>query len=438
MSWEEVQARYREVDPSMIHLLNRGIHKYVNEKMMEYNGKEEYRSIRMFSWPGQDGNVPSAITLIGAAKYSERSRRLAARAVYEAQPTALLLQLCRERVGRYLVMPDEHHAAVANYARSYAATNPHRQDGEDFQVSMLLGDVEAVEEWRGDLAYAAALDEFAQAPRQEGDLPKVVCLGDARSSRLELLRMAHGNQSLKEKPAVSMRGKQLVRGLISLATLGHRSVVGVVDAEMMASVTTWLEKAGARLLSVSDTSDIEEGRYSIAEDVLSAQRALPRDAESALNAPYTLGFGKSPLGSFINEDGLDMLMQRKQRLLRLTRVKDLVTHCEPEKAWAVAELLIREGPTPGPGALLAPKKGLRFEWGRLEIPDHYLKDAGMEAHARELWESMCSRGEALDSKEASELLWWAAGGVEATGSQSEGGDADDDEAAWASAAQPIW
>jgi len=438
MNWEEVEARYASVDASVRKLFYSGPHKFIDEQMGENRGKDEFRSVRTFSWPGQDGNGPSAITVIGAAKYSARSTRLAARAVYEAEPTALLLQLCQERLGRYLVMPEEHLAAVANYARSFAATNPHGARPKEYLVDAIVGDVLSVQEWRGDLAYAAALDEFAQLPRSENDLPKVVGLGDVRWSRLELLRRQHGNESLTQRPTVSMRGKQLVRGLISLATLGHRSIVGVVDSEILASVTTWLEEAGARLVAVSDTSDIETGRQSIAEDIRMAKEGRQRDAEDASAAPFVLGFGKSSLGSFINEDGLEMLMRRKQRLLKLTRVKDLIAHCEVEKGWTVAEVLTREGPTPGPAALLGPKKGFRFEMGRLEIPDTYLKDVGMEAYAPDLWQTMRSQNLALDCKEASELLWWAAGGAEAEGFTRSEGEEDETETAWTSSEQPVW
>eukprot|EP00438_Fugacium_kawagutii_P026070 Skav200799 [mRNA] locus=scaffold959:147416:149566:+ [translate_table: standard] len=89
---------------------------------------------------------------------STRSARLAARAVYEAalcpeiagghiragvEPSALMVELCRERIGKQLVMPREHKEAVANYARGFATTNPHRHHEWVHHLDNIQGDAEA-------------------------------------------------------------------------------------------------------------------------------------------------------------------------------------------------------------------------------------------------------------------------------------------------------
>lgn len=446
LSWEEFEARYRCMDKTMERTLGPSALKEIRTHITSMDGKDNYRTVRTYSWPREDGGT-SAVMLVGVTETSARSRRLAARAVYEAEPSALLVQLCRERVGRHLVMPEEHLAAVASYARGYALGNPHRLREEIFFVDVVNGDFEALALWMKDLAYTAAVEEFAQSPRGEDDLPKVLCLGDVRTSRLEWVRKQYGNETLREVSALSARGKQLARGLIALASLGHKAVLGVVDIDMMPTVSNWLERAGAKLQTVADAADIESGRESMSADMRTALRAsAPLKRGRAAVAAATLGFGNSRLGAFLNEEGMAILQRRKRRLAKLNRVKDLVRHCEPPKVWKVAELLGGEGPTPGPGALLKPATGLRFELGRLEIPVHYLRDAGMEAFAPELWRSLCDRGAAVETKDLTELTWWAAGATEASGGgasdaedgEGEAGDGDGGGLDWPGAPPGGW
>lgn len=242
----------------------------------------------------------------------------------------------------------------------------------------------------------------------------MLCLGDVWASRLEALRKQQGNQTLKEVSTLSARGKQLVRGLIALASVGHRVILGIVDVDLLATATTWLERAGARLLAVADASDIEAGRESIVADVQLGLQAQPRTTpRGSMPTPIVLGFGQWRLGTFVNEKGLEMLYQRKRRLTQLTRLRDLVNHCEPPKIWKTAELLGNEGPTPGPGAFLRQPSGLRFEFEQLQIPHHYLRDAGMEMYSPALWQSLCNSGAALETRDIMELEWWSAGATEA-------------------------
>merc|ERR1712232_277476 len=133
-----------------------------------------------------------------------------------------------------------------------------------------------------------------------------------------------------------------------------------------------------------------------------------------------MGLSGRSLGSFINEEGVQSLQRRKQRLLQMTRLKDLVKHAEPTKKWEVAEeLFISKDPRkiPGPQSRLpgAEKKGYKF-WRHelLEIPDHYLRDAGMDSYKDDLWKRLVASGEALEPAEEAELAWWAAGGAEAS------------------------
>lgn len=67
--------------------------------------------------------------------------------------------------------------------------------------------------------------------------------------------------------------------------------------------------------------------------------------------------------------------------------------------------------------------GLRMD--RLEIPDHYLRDAGMESYAEGLWQSLKSShkayvsmvfgvsSQATEANDPTELAWWASGAIEA-------------------------
>jgi len=209
---------------------------------------------------------------------------------------------------------------------------------------------------------------------------------------------------------------QIARGLIASASAGHKVVLGIVDASLLGTVTTWLERAGARLMAVADASDIDAGRESIAADVqLGLNADLTNRQVQASRASEVLGFGQRRLGAFLNERGMQLLDLRRQRLSKTTRLKDLVHHREPPKKWQVAELLGGDGPTPGPGALLAPQPGLLFEKGFLEVPKHYLRDAGMERFSESLWELLCRRGGALETEDAMELEWWLAGAAESEG-----------------------
>eukprot|EP00933_Yihiella_yeosuensis_P032365 TRINITY_DN25955_c0_g1_i1.p1 TRINITY_DN25955_c0_g1~~TRINITY_DN25955_c0_g1_i1.p1 ORF type:complete len:648 (+),score=136.98 TRINITY_DN25955_c0_g1_i1:37-1980(+) len=446
LSWEEYQARYRYTDKR--HGAKFGSTKdfqAFQNKFAQEDGKDDYRVIRTFTWPGgaASGGGPASIMLIGVHETSARSQRLAARAVYEAQPSALLVQLCRERVGRYLVMPKEHLASVANYARGFAATNPHRMRAELQLMDAINGDFEALKLWMTDRAYAEAVAEFAELPSQPGR-PKLLCLGDVAKSRIEQVRKSHGNETLKEVPFMSARSKHLVRGLISMASMGHKVVVGVIDTDLLGTATTWLERAGASLMAVADASDIESGRESIAMDVRLGHEgrqagpgkgsvSLKEAAKVAADANRVIGLGlpNIKLGAFLNEEGMDFLQTRQKRLKQMTRLKDLVQHTEAPKKWAVAEeLYVSRGPEiPGPFALLEKgKKGLRFEFERLEIPDHYLRDAGMEGYAAKLWRDLKASGQALEPHETSELSWWAAGGgTEASSLDFDNQDAEEED-----------
>jgi len=416
MSWEEFDARYRRMDKPMESAVSDLALKDLKQVLTKEDGRDDYRTVRTFSFQGEDGSGPSTIMLIGVTELSARSRSFAARAVYEVEPSALMVQLCHERIGRHLVMPEEHLATVANYARGYAASNPHGLRRELYVCDAVNGDYEALKLWMGDMAYGRAVDEFLEAP-QRGSVPKTLCLGDVRKSRLEWLRKKQGNETLQSIPTLSARGKHLARGLIALTGLGHQVVLGIVDVDLLATTTTWLERAGARLLAVADTSDIEGGRESLAADAQLGLTAKPAPGRSAgasslAAAQSVLGFGTARLGAFLSEEAMRVLQQRKRRLAKLTRVKDLVKHVQPPKVWKVAELLGGEGPTPGPGALLREPRGLRFEFEKLEIPDHYLRDAGMEVHAQPLWDSLEQRGLAIETRDATELMWWAAGATE--------------------------
>jgi len=293
-------------------------------------------------------------------------------------------------------------------------------------------------QWMKGLAYYAAWDEFLQLPEHD-TLPKVLCLGDVWSSKLKEVQHKHGKKSLMAVPMLSARGKQLARGLIASASAGHKVVLGIVDTNLLGTVTTWLERAGARLMAVSDASDIDAGRESIAADVqLGLNADLTNRPVQAMRASEALGFGQRRLGTFLNERGMQLLDLRRQRLSKTTRLKDLVRHREKPKTWQVAELLGGDGPTPGPGALLAPQTGLPFEMGLLEVPEHYLREAGMEQFSASLWELLCRRGGALETEDAMKLEWWLAGATESEVDSSlsetsflESSWADDEDDAWA-------
>eukprot|EP00931_Biecheleriopsis_adriatica_P009870 TRINITY_DN110965_c0_g1_i1.p1 TRINITY_DN110965_c0_g1~~TRINITY_DN110965_c0_g1_i1.p1 ORF type:complete len:596 (-),score=110.59 TRINITY_DN110965_c0_g1_i1:9-1796(-) len=433
LSWEEFAARYGGMDKTVQSSFGQ-IHKnQVEDQLEESAGKDDFRIVRTFTWPGgaATGGGPASIMLIGVSEFTARSRRLAARAVYEVEPSALLVQLCRERVGRELVMPREHKEAAANYARGYAATNPHRLRRVIHKLDVIAGDQEALLLWTRGQPYSEAVREFAQSAGQPG-MPKVLCLGDVLASKLELLRARHGNETLKQAPALSARAKQIARGLIGMAANGHKVVLGIVDTDLVGTVTAWLERSGASMVAVADASDIESNRESLAADSRLGLQGRGEGfstspaaaAKVAAEAQRVLEFGgRAPLGAFLNEQGLATLSRRQQRLLQMTRLRDLVHHCQPEKEWKVCEeLYIAPGNAiPGPEALIEGKKakGFRFELGLLEIPDHYLRDAGMERHADNFWQSLLEDGEALEPWEPMELSWWAAGGTEMPDEASE-------------------
>jgi len=441
-SWEEFVARYENPDAMMKIKAGMTFIDKIGRMITENNGKDDYRAIQNFAWPGQDGTRPATITLVGVQDTSARSRSLAARAVYEAQPSALMVQLCRERIGRHLVMPEQHTAALANFQRSWEAGNPGGLDLMAVYLQMVNYDHEAMMNWRGDLAFQAAVDEFMQQPRQEGDMPKVLALGDVRASRLELLRQQNGNATLRDYTTQSARGKQLARSLMGLASMGHRTVVGVVSEELMPTVTTWLERAGCRVNSIFDASDVESGRESIGDDIRSARKTPPKfKPGQGLVYSGVLNFGQSSLGAYINEAGLEMMQRRKQRLLQMTRIKDLVRILPARKDWKVAQLYGGTGSSlPGPGNERNKPTGKAFARNnRLEIPEHYLRDAGMQDFSGQFWEALKEAGQAIETRDADEVLWWGAGGMETTLAEEEEEENDDDVfASAARSSRPVW
>lgn len=160
LSWEVFEARYRSMDKTMLPAFGDRILKEVQKLISAEDGKDDYRTVRTFSWHGENVDKPSTVMLIGVSETSARSRQLAARAVFEADPSALLVQLCREQIGRQLVMPVEHRVAVANYARGYSASNPHRLRRELYMIDVLNGDYESLKLWMSGMAYGRAVDEF--------------------------------------------------------------------------------------------------------------------------------------------------------------------------------------------------------------------------------------------------------------------------------------
>eukprot|EP00930_Biecheleria_cincta_P062300 TRINITY_DN47782_c0_g1_i1.p1 TRINITY_DN47782_c0_g1~~TRINITY_DN47782_c0_g1_i1.p1 ORF type:complete len:650 (-),score=118.31 TRINITY_DN47782_c0_g1_i1:39-1988(-) len=433
LAFEEFRDRYERLPKTHEKYLGQdGLLKH-QSLFTKRNGKDDFRVVRTFSWPGgcADGSGATSIMLLGVMPGSAMSRRLARRAVYEVEPSGLLVQLCRERVGQHLVMPREHAEALANYARGYWASNPLGWKLAALHgVHSVVEDFEALMTLMGDLAYSEAVEEFVQSDSYLTDgPPKTLCLGDIRNSRLRLLELEKGRDALKEVPAQKARAKQLARSLIALANMGHKVVLGILDTDIIGHVGNWLESVGAPLLAVADASDIESGRESLFGDSrlgLAGRKNEPltpakaEQAQSQAKRFLDMGLSGRPLGSFLSAEGVQSLMRRKQRLLQMTRLKDLVKHVEPEKEWKVAEeLWISKNPAkiPGPQSRLpgAAKKGFKFsERGYLEIPDHYLRDAGMESHADDFWQRMVASGEALEPVEEAELAWWAAGGTEAS------------------------
>ncbi|CAK9110579.1 Uncharacterized protein SCF082_LOCUS51354 [Durusdinium trenchii] len=423
--WEDFHARYGQMEKGVEGTLGPQALNELQSNLARYEGKDNFRVIRTLSWPGGvDGGGPTSIMLIGVADMSTRSLRLATRAVYEVEPSALMLELCRERIGKQLVMPREHKEAVANYARGFATTNPHRHSLWLHHLDTIQGDAEALNQWTRGQPYGEALADFAsQSP---GKIPRLLCLGDVRSSTMERLEKKYRNESTTTDSTRSSRARQMARGLISMASTGHKVVLGLLDTDHLGPVSAWLERAGAKVMAVADASDIESNRESLAADIklgLASGKASPAELQLqatkvAAQARMVLELDAGvPLGFFLNEEGVQLLEHRKRRLLQLTRLKDLVKHREKAKTWETAEELYVVVPgekIPGPESRLPGQtpEGLQFEMGRLEIPDHYLRDAGMEGHAESLWKSLVKTGKASEPADPSELQWWASGGIE--------------------------
>jgi len=415
--FEEFAARYRDIDARSKGIrvaspLDDGSLDTLKKAILKEDGRDDYRTIRTFAWPGDDPSKPSTVMLIGVTEFSARSRQLAARAVYEAEPTALVLQLNKEQVGRQLVMPAEHRSAAANYQRGYISTNPLGERHFWHATKTIDNDYKVMVEWSGGLAYYAAWDEFLQLPEQD-TMPKVLCLGDVSPSKLEELVRQKGKKALTAVPTLSARGKQITRGIAASASAGHKVVLGIVDVDLLGPVTTWLERAGARLVAVADASDIDAGRESIADDVQLGLAADLTDREMRpVQASEVLGFGRLRLGAFLNERGMQLLDSRRQRLAKTTRLKDLVRHREPKKKWETVDLLMGTEEIPGPEALVVPENGLQFEGGLLEVPEHYVREAGMGKFHSSLWELLLRRGGALETEDVVKLEWWLAGATE--------------------------
>eukprot|EP00435_Cladocopium_sp_Y103_P053968 s187_g17.t1 len=104
--WEDFYARYGKMDKGVEGTLGPRALTELQSNLAQYDGKDDFRVIRTLSWAGGvDGGGPTSIMLIGMGDMSTRSARLAARAVYEVQPSGLMVELCRERIGKQLVIP---------------------------------------------------------------------------------------------------------------------------------------------------------------------------------------------------------------------------------------------------------------------------------------------------------------------------------------------
>ncbi|CAJ1388736.1 unnamed protein product [Effrenium voratum] len=423
--WEDFEARYGRLDKKVASEVGKQGVQELETNMAVYDGKDEYRVIRTLTWPGGvNGDGPSSIMLIGVLDMSLRSERLTSRAIYEVEPTGLMVELCKERIGKQLIMPREHKEAVANYARGFATTNPHQHNFWLHHLDTIQADAEALNLWTKGRPYSEAVRDWVAQP--PGSVPRTLCLGDVRSSTLQRLRREKGNETQVMDSTLSSRAKQLARGLISMASSGHKVILGIMDTDHLGPVTSWLERAGATLQAVADASDIESNRESLAADIRLGLQASkgPREAQIeavkvAAQARHVLELdGQGPLGFFLNEEGLQFLKQRQERLLRLTRLRDLVQHVDPPKTWQTAEelyIVLPGDQIPGPESRLpgARPKGMRFEMNRLEIPDHYIREAGMEGYTESLWQGLLERGEASEPSDPVELSWWATGAIEA-------------------------
>eukprot|EP00438_Fugacium_kawagutii_P026071 Skav200800 [mRNA] locus=scaffold959:150961:160814:+ [translate_table: standard] len=92
-------------------------------------------------------------------------------------------------------------------------------------------------------------------------------LGDVRSSTMERLQREYGNESMTQESTRSSRARQMARGIISMAAGGHKVILALLDTDHLGPVSSWLERAGARIRAVADASDIESNRESLNADI---------------------------------------------------------------------------------------------------------------------------------------------------------------------------
>jgi len=410
-SLEEYSARYSDMDKRVLVSVDPVEQKKIGTELQEIARVSDYRSVFTYSWEMPDGRT-SAIVLVGVHPLLEGSRNFAAQAVLELEPSALLVQLCKERLGRELVMPVSHRRTLADYARSFRTGNPHRLLPEDAFLEVMRSDRRIMEEWLSRLAYPMAVEAFTDLDRNPLAPPRTLCLGDVPWEKVEAVRREEGAEALQQDPHRSNRGKHLARGLASLAGLGHKVILGLVDLDILAAVRSSLESAGARVMAARDRSDYDDWSASLASDVEVARGTWPQE-DAAGMAEAALEMRWAPPGAFINEKGLQELQKRRSRLERLTRVADLVKHRKPPKDWQVAEIVGFSGPSkvPGPGGLLGPKPGHLFEDGRLEVPRDYMRQTSMEDNS--FWESLRNRALALEPQANGqmELEEWYSSGI---------------------------
>mmetsp|Transcript_8024 Transcript_8024/g.18753 ORF Transcript_8024/g.18753 Transcript_8024/m.18753 type:complete len:547 (-) Transcript_8024:2-1642(-) len=383
-SLEEYLARYEKLDRLLYKNIEKEKLDELEVSLKELQSRTDYRSVSTYAWVQADGSATS-IVLIGVHPTLEESRNFAAGAVAELEPSALLVQLCKHRLGQNLVMPISHREAVADYSRSFVAGNPQSLEQADADVEVWDADLRIMQRWLSNLAYPMAVEEFTSLRASSDAIPRVLCLGDMPWAQLEEVRLASGAEALGQDPARSDRGQHIARSLVSMAGFGHKRVLGLVDIEMLEAVREWLTKAGAQLVATRDRSDYVGWREGLASD---ARAASQYSSSSPEQSQDILGIMDLPIGDFIDEDGLHYIEKRRLRLERLTRVADLVQHRAPPAKWEVAQLLGYSGQpnVPGPEGLLKQEASLLLEEGHLEIPAEYLRQAGMEKFAAAFWD----------------------------------------------------
>lgn len=186
--------------------------------------------------------LSSTVILVGVNHVSLLSADMVEQVVLQAKPTALVLEICKERLPDAILLD----SAFRGKESKHFFDNPMPEALR--RTNIIQG---------GEMRSAFA--SFHELPEEPGNVPKLLVLGDMLDSQQHELAHAlrmHQDDAVSHPTHMQQRDKCLVASIYAAARLGHRVIVAPMGAAHLEGV-----EAGLAALSATDLFPCETGIF---------------------------------------------------------------------------------------------------------------------------------------------------------------------------------